>query len=272
MKMLCRAFSQIARSTCPSQRENARPQPCVHRLSLSVKKDQKDNDQEAATPDFAVSNESSGGSENSLTLENNTQLFSEFSDIAAAGQRIQGWSLEAVGTTIVLYKLTMREDIPQIDRAVVVSNRMALSVSAKGQRVTSAVYSTGADIELKSCDDLKCLLSRIERLNVCEGCPANNYPHVLSSSVAVKNGESWHRKSCTILCMTATRQECITLHKLFSRRRKTRNSLQSKSTKVKSLRRRAIRATMQREKLKKEVATVKKTTWECYRREDGTCT
>lgn len=143
------------------------------------KKDQKDNDQEAATPDFGVSNESSGGSENSLTLENNTQLFSELSDIAAAGQGIQGWSLEAVSTTIVFYKLTMREDIPEIDRAVVVSNRLALSVSAKGQRVTSAVYSTGADIELKSCDDLKCLLSRIERLNVCEGCPANNYPHVL---------------------------------------------------------------------------------------------
>ncbi|XP_049276172.1 LOW QUALITY PROTEIN: uncharacterized protein LOC125760320 [Rhipicephalus sanguineus] len=222
------------------------------------KKDKTDTDQEAATPDFGVPNDSSAGSENSVTLENNTQLFSELSDIAAAGQRIQGWSLEVVGTTIVLYKLAMREEIPEIDRAVVVSKRLTLSVSAKGQLVTSAVYSTGAGIELKSCDDLKCLLSRIERLNICEGCPAYNYPHVLSSSVAVKNGETWHRKSCTVLCLTAVCQECSSLSKLFSRRRKTSNSLQSKSTKVKSLRRRAIRATIQREKLKKEIATVKK--------------
>ncbi|KAH7984141.1 hypothetical protein HPB52_017405 [Rhipicephalus sanguineus] len=103
------------------------------------KKDKKDTDQEAATPDFGVSNDSSGGIENTVTLENNTQLFSELSDIAAADQRVQGWSLEVVGTTIVLYKLAMREEIPEIDRAVVVSKRLTLSVNAKGQLVTTAV-------------------------------------------------------------------------------------------------------------------------------------
>ncbi|KAH7982375.1 hypothetical protein HPB52_004289 [Rhipicephalus sanguineus] len=104
------------------------------------KKDKTDTDQEAATPDFGVPNDSSAGSENSVTLENNTQLFSELSDIAAAGQRIQGWSLEVVGTTIVLYKLAMREEIPEIDRAVVVSKRLTLSLFSRGTAIGIRIY------------------------------------------------------------------------------------------------------------------------------------
>ncbi|XP_037561839.1 uncharacterized protein LOC119441285 [Dermacentor silvarum] len=106
------------------------------------RKEQKENDQEAATSNFCVSRESGGDIDSNVVHENNIELFDELCGMAAAGQLLQGWSLEVVGTTIVVYKLLMREDLPEIDRAVVVSKDMTASVRAKGQRVPSAVYAT----------------------------------------------------------------------------------------------------------------------------------
>lgn len=63
---------------------------------------------------------------------------------------MQGWSPGVVDTVVVVYKLVMRRDLPETDRAIAVSKFLTVSVSAKGRHVSSAVCGIGVDIESKS--------------------------------------------------------------------------------------------------------------------------
>ncbi|KAH8036038.1 hypothetical protein HPB51_016342 [Rhipicephalus microplus] len=59
-------------------------------------------------------------------------LYSELVDLAKTNQKIQGWSLEVVDASVVVYKLKMENAVPRVDKAVVVSRTLAVSVSANG--------------------------------------------------------------------------------------------------------------------------------------------
>lgn len=152
--------------------------------------------------------------------------------------------------------------MPRVGKAVVVSSNHSLSVSAYGRLVPSTVYTTNLAIEMKSYNDLKCLLDYIERLKPCEGCPAKLHPHISSSSVALKDGDKWRRKTCTTLSLNSTCPECRTLHKLFLQRTKKCHGRKSraKTSCIKSLRRKAIRATLRRVKSEPRVSCYEKAT------------
>lgn len=56
-------------------------------------------------------------------------LYSELVDLAKTNQKIQGWSLEVVDASVVVYKLKMENAVPRVDKAVVVSRTLTVSVS-----------------------------------------------------------------------------------------------------------------------------------------------
>lgn len=117
----------------------------------------------------------------SVVLETTTSLFDQLLAMAQEGRRIQGWSMEVIDATVVLYQLEVENSVPRVGKAVVVSSNHSLSVSAYGRLVPSTVYTTNLAIEMKSYNDLKCLLDYIERLKPCEGCPAKLHPRISSS-------------------------------------------------------------------------------------------
>lgn len=92
------------------------------------------------------------------------------------------------------------------------------------------------------------------------GCHAKLHPHFLSSSVALKDGEKWRRRTCTTLSLNAACPECRKLHKLFLQRAKKCHDRKSraKTFSIKSLCRKAILATLRREKVSQELAAMKK--------------
>lgn len=100
----------------------------------------------------------------------------------------------------------------------------------------------------------------IDKLKLCQGCPAEKYPKIASSVVATKEGETWRRNTCTVLSFNATCAQCRTLEKLFLQRSKKQKDCKKRKQRVclKSMRRKAIRATSRREKMKEELVLMKR--------------
>ncbi|KAH8029766.1 hypothetical protein HPB51_003718 [Rhipicephalus microplus] len=221
---------------------------------------QDDAEQEDTAPNTFDYGERDGSVSGSVTLDRTQSLFEELSTMAQEGRRLQGWSTELVDSVVVLYKLEVENSVPRVGKAVTLSSDFCLSVSANGRLVPSTVYTGCSHLEVKSLNDLTCLLSYVEKLKPCQGFPAKLYPQISSSSVASKEGETWRRKTCTTLSLDATCTECKTLGRLFlmctknSKVRKPR----PKSKCMKKLRRKVIRATLKRERLSKELASMKK--------------
>ncbi|KAH7949401.1 hypothetical protein HPB49_009323 [Dermacentor silvarum] len=128
----------------------------------------------------------------SVALDSTQSLFEELSTMAQEGRRVQGWSTELLGSTVVLYKLEVENAVPRVSKAVTFSSDFCLSVSANGRLVPSTpstVYTESSHMEVKSFRDLTCLLSHVEKLKSCQGFPAKLYPQISSSSVASKDGD-----------------------------------------------------------------------------------
>ncbi|KAH7978010.1 hypothetical protein HPB49_004155 [Dermacentor silvarum] len=143
--------------------------------------------------------------------------------------------------------------------SVVLSDSLNIIVSADGRVVPRNVYAGKQTTEFKCMEDFTCLLLYVEQLKLCKGCPAKKYPKISSSVVASKHGETWRRNTCTVLSVNATCAQCRTLEKLFLQRTKQQKDGKKKqAARLKLLRRKAIRATSRREKLKEEVILVKR--------------
>ncbi|KAH6926315.1 hypothetical protein HPB50_016718 [Hyalomma asiaticum] len=69
---------------------------------------------------------------------------------------------------------------------VALSENLEVTVCANGRIVPRSVYAGERGIEMNSLDDLKCLIRYIEKLMLCQGCPAQKYPKIASSLVATK--------------------------------------------------------------------------------------
>ncbi|XP_075539465.1 uncharacterized protein LOC142574202 [Dermacentor variabilis] len=132
-------------------------------------------------------------------------------------------------------------------------------VSADGRVVPRSVYAGKQTTEFKCMEDFTCLVLYVEQLKLCKGCPAKKYPKISSSVVATKHGETWRRNTCTALSVNATCAQCRTLEKLFLQWTKQQKDTKKKqAARLKLLRRKAIRATSRREKLKEEVVLMKR--------------
>lgn len=100
------------------------------------------------------------------------------------------------------------------------SENLDLPVCADGRLVPRSIYAREPSIKLKSFDDLQCLTDYIDKLKLCQGCPAEKYPKIASSVVATKEGETARRNTCTVLSFNATCAQCRNLDKLFLQRTK----------------------------------------------------
>lgn len=129
------------------------------------------------------------------------------------------------------------------------SENLDLPVCADGRLVPRSIYAREPSIKLKSFDDLQCLTDYIDKLKLCQGCPAEKYPKIASSVVATKEGETARRNTCTVLSFNATCAQCRNLDKLFLQRTKQKKDCKKKHRVcLKSMRRIAICATSRREK------------------------
>ncbi|KAL1480527.1 hypothetical protein MTO96_050943 [Rhipicephalus appendiculatus] len=154
----------------------------------------------------------------------------------------------------------MEDAVPRVDKAVVVSRTLTVSVSANGRLVPSAVYAKNKNVDVKTVQEFQCLLGYVGKLKCCEGCPTKLYPSISKSSVATQDGNTWRRNTCETLSLNSPCHECKLLGKLFSQRtnRQKHRKPRQKSTQVKTLRRKAIRATLKREKARKDILLMKK--------------
>uniref|UniRef100_A0A224Z1R2 Uncharacterized protein n=1 Tax=Rhipicephalus zambeziensis TaxID=60191 RepID=A0A224Z1R2_9ACAR len=91
------------------------------------------------------------------------------------GQKIEGWFLGVAEQTALLYKLSIRSNIPRVETSVALSENLEVTVCANGRIVPRSVYAGEPSIEMNSFDDLKCLIRYIEKLKLCQGCPAEKY-------------------------------------------------------------------------------------------------
>ncbi|KAH7978274.1 hypothetical protein HPB49_004949 [Dermacentor silvarum] len=120
-----------------------RKQPAVRRAPpVKVRKRQGDGDVTSLCDDGS----------NSPVCGAIASLYSELVDLAKTNQKIQGWSLEVVDASVVVYKLKMENAVPRVDKAVVVSR--TLTVSA-----TKSDYEREAAALRKERDDLTAILS-----------------------------------------------------------------------------------------------------------------
>ncbi|XP_075526178.1 uncharacterized protein LOC142557858 isoform X1 [Dermacentor variabilis] len=248
---------------CPkylSKPSKKRKLPTV-RPAREVKRRKKQNggENENAVPNESDHSERVRSTDDAVAIESPASLFAELSTIAKAGERVEGWSTEAVDDTVVLFKLVLENAIPRIEKAVTISSDLELTVSANGLLVPSSIYATNTSVQRTSLRDLKYLLSYTDQMKPCEGIPAKLYPEIESSTVATKGGETWRRKTCTVISLNTTCPECKMLSKLFMDRMKKRQHRKPRQRSIclKPLRRKAIRATLKREKLKHELAVVK---------------
>ncbi|KAH7975388.1 hypothetical protein HPB52_001341 [Rhipicephalus sanguineus] len=85
---------------------------------------------------------------------------------------------------------------------VALSENLEVTVCANGRIVPLSIYAGEPSIEMNSFDDLKCLIRYIEKLQLCQGCPAEKYPKIASSLVATKEGRVF--SACGSSCRTAT--------------------------------------------------------------------
>lgn len=96
--------------------------------------------------------------------------------LAREGQKIDSWSLDVAEQMVLLYKLSIRNNITCVQTSVALSENLDLTVCANGRLVPHSVYAEALSITLKSFDDLKCLMHYIDNLKLCQGCPAEKYP------------------------------------------------------------------------------------------------
>ncbi|CAN8031858.1 unnamed protein product [Ixodes persulcatus] len=115
-------------------------------------------------------------------------------------------------------------------------------------------------VSVEKLEDRVTFLRYIDNLKHCEGCPTELYPNIESSSTAVKEGDAWYGSSCKVLSSGTTCSECRKLHVRFSKRAKVlkERKPRTKSTTMKSLRRKVIRATSQKENIRQELATMRR--------------
>lgn len=133
--------------------------------------------------------DSNNEAENIGTTDSSEPLFDMLTRLAEGGQKIEGWFLGVAEQTALLYKLSIRSNIPRVETSVALSENLEVTVCANGRIVPRSVYAGEPSIEMNSFDDLKCLIRYIEKLKLCQGCPAEKYPKIASSLVAKKEGE-----------------------------------------------------------------------------------
>lgn len=154
----------------------------------------------------------------------------------------------------------MENAVPRVDKAVVVSRTLTVSVSANGQLVPSVVYAKNENVDVMTGEEFKCLLGYVEKLKFCEGCPMKLYPSISKISVATQDSNTWRRNTCATLSLNSMCHECKLLGKLFSQRtnRQKYRKPRQKHTQVKTLQRKAIRAALKQEKARQDILLMKK--------------
>ncbi|KAL1418522.1 hypothetical protein MTO96_025854 [Rhipicephalus appendiculatus] len=128
--------------------------------------------------------------EDEFATEFETVLTYQDAALGMLGQLIpREWHFHQNQCSTTTQSLPARPSQMLEDRALLaLSENLEVTVSANGRIVPRSVYAGEPSIEMNSFDDLKCLIRYIEKLKLCQGCPAEKYPKITSSLVATKEG------------------------------------------------------------------------------------
>lgn len=71
--------------------------------------------------------------ENSVSADNTEPVFDMLSSLAKEKQKIDGWSVDVAQQTALLYKLSIRDNVPRVETSVALSEDLNLTVCANGR-------------------------------------------------------------------------------------------------------------------------------------------
>lgn len=197
-----------------------------------------------------------------------TDVFDVFSGIDATQSPLEGWSLQGTSDSHTIFsKLVENQGVVSVMRAVTFRKDLPVVVSVGGKLVPEASYrspsSTYVQLRLTILEKLRVLLSCVDFLKVCAGCPCEKIPTISTSKTAVRDGDVWHRKACLVLSEQTICRECRLTRKVLCEREKRNSSKPTTFQReprvlVKNFRRKAIRATAFREKARGELRNLKR--------------
>ncbi|XP_077556947.1 uncharacterized protein LOC144170810 [Haemaphysalis longicornis] len=173
------------------------------------------------------------------------------------------WNVKASPTQVIFYKLEESGGIVLTEKAVVVGQDLSVEVSSRGVLVPPRSYSDengNVHSRLTSLKNVAAFLRCIDALNICTGCKCDLFPGISSATTAMKKQGAWHKNKCMVLSNESLCPPCKKTKKNLENRvkRRPRKSTKRKpQCEVRNLRRRAIRATVFRERAKKELNTLR---------------
>ncbi|KAH8018434.1 hypothetical protein HPB51_007343 [Rhipicephalus microplus] len=174
------------------------------------------------------------------------------------------WCVQHTDERVVFYKLQEIGGVVFIERAVVINKNSTVVVSAKGKLVPESSYTfiNSDKLNFTTLKDAAPFLHLIESLGICNGFDSRLCPLISTSKTAERSGRTWRSKRCAVLSAKALCVQCRKAKKNLQCRQK-RRSRKSKyvplpSALLRNLRKKTIRATVLREKYKRDLLSLKK--------------
>ncbi|XP_072141070.1 uncharacterized protein [Dermacentor andersoni] len=181
------------------------------------------------------------------------------------GQAFESWRVKASTNQVIFYKLEESGGIVRIEKSVVIGQDLTVEVSSRGVLVPPCSYIVDNDkngniqTQLTSQKNVARFLRYIDALKICTGCKCELFPGISSSMTAVKRQGVWRNKKCMVLSDQCLCPPCKKTKKNFVDRVKRRPQKSTKlkpQCEIKNLRKKAIRATVFREKAKRQLGTL----------------
>lgn len=165
------------------------------------------------------------------------------------------WCVQHMEERVVFCKLEEIGRVVSIEKAVIINKNS--TVVAKGKVVPDSSYTIHecAKLSFTTLNDTAPFLHLIGSLDACTGFDSGSCPPTSTSKTAVKSGRIWRSKTCAVL--SAKAMQCKKAKKKLQCRQK-RRSRKSKYVPITSALLETIRATVLREKYKRELLSLKR--------------
>ncbi|KAH8009997.1 hypothetical protein HPB51_024347 [Rhipicephalus microplus] len=174
------------------------------------------------------------------------------------------WNVRASTIQVIFYKLEESGGVAYIEKAVVIRQDLATEVSSRGVLVLPCSYiekDGNIPTLLTSQKNLTMFLRYIDALKICPGCKFELFPGISSSKAAMKRQGVWRNKKCMVLSGEHLCPPCKKNKKNFGDRMKRRPKKSTKwkaEREIQNLKKKAIRATVFRERARREVSTLRR--------------
>lgn len=183
--------------------------------------------------------------------------------------KFESWNVELRTEDVIFFKIVESSGVVVIDRAVAVRKDLSVAVSSRGRLVPPTIYcerGSGNLRQLSSLKEVSSFLSYVDNLKVCSGCSCSSFPSVSAATTALKTHDVWRNVRCCGLAQQSLCPPCKSTRKNLHLREKRNAAKNAKGqpkprqrvySRAQNLRKKVIRATVFRERAKKEIRAMK---------------